>query len=736
MIDIDPLLSPPPAGPLDAPISGAKIVGLSPTIAANLAKGLGVGSIRDLLELIPRRYIDLSRTKPMGELKIGEDATTQGKVTAVSGRYLRAKRHLLVITIYDGTGYIDLTWWNQPFRARAFPTGAQVVAAGRIERNRGRPAITNPFVERLDSAERVHVGRVIPVHPATKGVTPTQIRRYVFEALRLYGAHMLEPLPDAIVANARLIDRAGAIREMHFPTSKPTWTQARRRLVYEELFVLSTGLALRKRRIADQAVGVRHVGGDGLVDAFFSSLPFAPTGAQRRAVGDIMADLARTHPMNRLLQGEVGSGKTVVALAAALAAHAGGSQTALMAPTEVLAEQHYFTLRRLLEPLADHAPAQEGSLFNQGFRVTLLTGSVTGAERKQALALAASGEAMIVVGTHALIQDKVTFDRLGLAIVDEQHRFGVHQRLSLRAKRSDGAQPDTLIMTATPIPRTLALTLYGDLDVSTLDEMPPGRTPTQTTVVRDELGRRRVYQHIRSEVSRGRQGFVVCSLVDDSMTMEAKAAESEYERIRTEVFPDLRVGLIHGRMKAQQKDEVMTAMRAGEIDVLVATTVIEVGVDIPNATVMVIEDADRFGLSQLHQLRGRIGRGAHAAECFLFTNVAEDDVARADGLTRLRALEKTTDGFELAEIDLSMRGSGQLFGRGAVEDSKGAPLQAGRGDLRFAHLVRDQQVLFEARDAAFSLVDTDPSLSLEENRSLLDEVRRRFADRLDWLFVS
>lgn len=733
----DPLLRPPPAGPLDHPLSGAGIAGLSASIATKLAKGLDVHTVRDLLEQIPRRYIDVSTTRPIGELKIGEDATTRGKVVKVDGRYVRSKRHLLVVTISDGTGYLDLIWWNQPFRVRAFVSGAQVVVAGRIERNRGKPAITNPFVETLAAGGGVHVGRIIPVHPATQGVTTTQIRRYVHDALRRYGPSVTEPLPEEILGQHALMERAAAIREMHFPTGAEERKRARRRLVFEELFVLSAGLALRKRRLAERSIGIAHTGGEELLERFIASLPFAPTGAQRRAIAEIREDLARTHPMNRLLQGEVGSGKTVVALASALGAHAGGSQTAFMAPTEVLAEQHYLTVRKLLEPLAAHAPVREGALFGEGFGVALLTGSVSGAERRRALEMAASGEAMILVGTHALIQEGVEFHRLGLAIIDEQHRFGVHQRVSLRAKGADGAQPDTLIMTATPIPRTLALTLYGDLDVSTLDEMPPGRTPVQTKVVRDEAGRDAVYQHIRDEVSSGRQGFILCPLVEDSASLEAKAAESEYERMRLEVFPDLRVGLIHGRMKSAAKEQVMAAMRAGEIDVLVATTVIEVGVDIPNASVMVIEDADRFGLSQLHQLRGRIGRGRHGASCYLFTTIDPDsDVARAEAMARLRAMERTADGFELAELDLEIRGSGQLFGRGSVDESKGAPLQAGRGDLRFANLTRDQQILLEARAAAFALVEADPSLESPGDRALFDEVRRRFADRLDWLFAS
>jgi ATP-dependent DNA helicase RecG len=730
-------LEPPPApGPLDRPLSTAGIAGLSTAVAAKLEKGLGVRTIRDLLEHVPRRYIDLSNTKKIRDLKIGEEATTQGTVLRVDGRYIRSKRHLLTVTIKDETGTLSLLWWNQAFRTRSFAPGQRVVIAGRLDRNRGQVAITNPFYEPLRSGEQVHTGRVIPIHSTTQGVSTTQIRRFVHTALQKYAAHVTDPLPETLLKARGLIARADAIREVHFPTSDARMRAARHRLVFEELFVLSSGLAIRKHRLETTADGIAHPDVSD-VEPFLSSLPFEPTRAQRRVIDEIAGDMARGRPMNRLLQGEVGSGKTVVAVAAALIAHASGSQTAFMAPTEVLAEQHYATVKQLLEPLSDRAPVETGKLFGDGFDVVLLTGSVTGKERKRALEKAASGEAMILVGTHALIQEGVEFKRLGLAIVDEQHRFGVHQRIALRAKGIEGAQPDTLIMTATPIPRTLTLTLYGDLDVGTLDEMPPGRMPVTTTVARDEFSRARAYKQIRTEVARSRQAFIICPLVEDSASLEVKAAESEFERIRSDVFPDLRIGLIHGRMRSDAKESVMTEMRNGRIDVLVSTTVIEVGVDVPNATVMIVEDADRFGLSQLHQLRGRVGRGTAAATCFLFTAIdplAEE--ARADAMTRLNAMASTSDGLKLAELDLELRGGGQLFGRGSVEEGKGAPAQVGRGDLRFANLTRDLDVLVEARREAFALVDHDPSLAGPANAALLDEVRRRFADRLDWLFAS
>ena len=734
----DTVATTPASGPLDIQVARAGITGLTTAIAAKLRKGLGVVSVRDLLEQVPHRYIDLSRQRAIADLKIGEEATTTGTVAKVESRRIRSNLHLLRVTIGDKGGYLDLVWWNQPFRARGLERGQRIVAAGRLERNRGRLSIVNPFVETLRSgAPGVHVGRVIPVHPATQGVSPTQIRRFVHSALEKYRDAVDDPLPEPMRAARGLMARADAIAELHFPTSDAARKAARKRLVFEELLVLSAGLAMRKYRLQREANGIVHAGGDDLVGRFLSTLPFEPTGAQRRAIDEIAQDLSLEHPMNRLLQGEVGSGKTVVAVVAALAANASGSQTAFMAPTEVLAEQHLLTVRRMLAPLQELAPSADGRLFSSGFEVMLLTGSVTGKERERVLEAAASGRAMMLVGTHALIQEGVEFDRLGLAIVDEQHRFGVHQRISLRSKGRDGVQPDALIMTATPIPRTLALTLYGDLDVSTLDEMPPGRTPVTTVAAADEGARAEAYADIRAEAGRGRQAFIVCPLVEDSASLEAKAAASEFERIRTEVFPDLRVGLIHGRMKSQAKDEVMTQMRAGELDVLVATTVIEVGVDIPKATVLIIEDADRFGLSQLHQLRGRIGRGSDPARCYLFTALEPgSEEARAEAVRRLRAMESTTDGFRLAEIDLELRGAGHLFGRGSVEEGRGAPAQVGRGDLQFANLTRDVNILGDARREAFALVDSDPTLILPDHRQLRDEVLRRFADRLDWLFAS
>jgi ATP-dependent DNA helicase RecG len=724
---------------IDQPLARAGIPGLQPAAAAKLAKK-GVRTVRDLLEYVPRSYMDLSKTKPIRDLKIGEQATVVGTIKKVDGRYLRGRKHMLSVKVGDGTGFVEIVYWNQPFRAKTFAEGTTVAVAGRFERKAGKlQASGQPIVEIVRGETSVHTGRVIPIHPATEGVSTMMIRRAVHSALERYGDQIDDPLPHDIVRKMKFPDRGSALSEMHFPTSREGYRQAKRRLAFEELFVLEAGLAAQKSRIERETRGMVLDGGEALVERFLGSLPFASTGAQRRTIDEIAADMALPRPMHRLLQGEVGSGKTVVAVAAALVAAGSGAQTAFMAPTEVLAEQHFLTVRKLLEPLADAAPAEAGRLFGEGFGVELLTSAVTGKARARALEEAATGRATLLIGTHALIQEGVAFKRLGLAIVDEQHRFGVHQRIALKAKGIEDALPDLLIMTATPIPRTLAMTLYGDLDVSVLDEMPPGRSPVRTEVI-SPRERDRAYATIREEVVAGRQAFVVCPLVAESETLEVKAATTEYERIAADVLPDLRVGLIHGRMRPAEKEFVMNAMRAGEIDVLVATTVIEVGVDIPNATVMLIEDADRFGLSQLHQLRGRIGRSRHQATCLLLTSLDEGNPdERQVARERLAAMAETTDGFALAEKDLVLRGEGQLFGKGAVgaDDGGGAPAQAGQSDLRFATpLVRHVDALASARTEAFRLVDGDARLSKPDHANLRSEVRRRFGDRLDWLFAG
>ena len=684
-----------------ATVAIERVPGLSGKRGADLRKA-GIATVADLLLHVPRRYVDRSRKVPLAELPLGEEVTVIGTVEKVAVR--RPRRNLVIIeaTVNDGQGVVAAVWFNQAFRERQLTPGVEVALSGKVERYRGRLQMQSPDADVLDRpSESLITGRVVPVHGTAGGVGPGHLRRAIHTALAT-ARPVSDPLPDDIVTRLGLVARDTAIGDIHFPMEMSAVEPARRRLAFDELFRLEVALAVRKHRQITAAEGIAHVAEAGLVEAFLESLPFAITGAQERAIAEIRSDMRSPHPMHRLLQGEVGSGKTVVAMAALLAAVQGGHQGAVMAPTEVLAEQHYLGLAPL------------GALV--GVRMALLTGSSP--NRTEVLEAVASGTVDVVVGTHALIQEGVHFARLGVAVVDEQHRFGVHQRVQLKEK-AEGPEPDLLIMTATPIPRTLSMTLYGDLDVTVLDEMPQGRIPVKTTLVAPgSPAERKVYDLIRAEVAAGRQAFVVCPLVEDSEKLQAASATAEYERLAG-VFPDLRVGLIHGQMRSGEKEEVMGRMRAGTVDVLVATTVIEVGIDIPNATVMVIEDADRFGLSQLHQLRGRVGRGGHPSHCFLIAAPTTPE-----GAARLEAMASTTDGFRLAEEDLRIRGQGTVFGA----------RQAGMADLRIADILRDVEILVEARREAFALVAADPEL--REHRDLAEETDALLGGSEDWLLIS
>lgn len=678
-----------------------KVQGLTGKRGADLRKA-GVTNVADLLLHAPRRYVDRSRTMPLAELPLGEEVTVIGTVDKVSTR--RPRRNLTIVEarISDGSGILTVVWFNQAFRERQLAVGVEVALSGKVERFRGRLQMTAPDADVLDRpSESLITGRVMPVHPTIGGVGPGYLRRAIHNALGR-ARPITDPLPPEMLDRLGLMARDPAIADLHFPEEPNRIEPARRRLVFDELFRLEVALAVRKHRQVDGAVGIPHTLQGGLVEAFIEALPYTPTAAQARAIAEIQADMASPHPMHRLLQGEVGSGKTVVAMTALLTGVQGGYQGAVMAPTEVLAEQHHLGL----EPLA--------SLV--GVRMALLTGSSP--DRAEVLDAVAAGTIDVVVGTHALIQEGVHFARLGVAVVDEQHRFGVHQRVRLKEK-ADGPEPDLLIMTATPIPRTIAMTLYGDLDVTVLDELPKGRKPVTTSLIKpDQPSLEATYRLIRSEAEAGRQAFVVCPLVEDSDKLEAASATAEYERLRG-VFPDLRLGLLHGQMRSADKESVMAGMRAGEVDILVATTVIEVGIDLPNATVMMIEDADRFGLSQLHQLRGRVGRGNHDSWCVL---IADPSTPEAEA--RLAAMASTNDGFRLAEEDLRIRGQGTVFGA----------RQAGVADLRMADILRDTDVLIEARREAFALVSADPELA--DHPGLAEEIRALLGEAAEWLFIS
>jgi ATP-dependent DNA helicase RecG len=712
------------------------VKGIGPATMRRLGE-MGIDSVADLLLHVPRRYLDRSQLFDLSDVPLNEEVTIGGTVLSVRKRRLPRNRTMTDAQITDGTNVITGVWFNPYVK---IVEGSEVALSGKVERFRGKLQIKNPDMARLDGGDdSLLIGRVVPIHPAAGGLPPGRMRTSVDNALRR-SRPVTEVLPVAMLARHRLVSRDKALGDIHFPDSRDDIGPARRRLVFDELFRLEVALALRKRAQIDDATGIEHDTGGGMVASFVDALPYQLTGAQNRAVGEIQRDLAAPHPMHRLLQGEVGSGKTVVAVAALLTGVQSHYQGAVMAPTEVLAEQHYLGMSELLED-AGLAPyeldpagsAGTKSLFAEksdrsepGVKMALLTSNNAEvnflppgtAKRADVLDWIRAAEVDLVVGTHSLIQEGVEFARLGIAVVDEQHRFGVYQRVQLREK-ADGYGPDMLIMTATPIPRTLSMTLYGDLDVSVLDEMPAGRYPVKTLhKTKSPTDLAEVYDLVRRETAAGRQAFVVCPLVEDSDALEAASATAEYERLQGG-FPDLQLGLIHGQLRPADKDGVMHRFRAGETDVLVATTVIEVGIDIPNATVMVIEDADRFGLSQLHQLRGRVGRGAHRSTCVL---IAEPTTP--EGQERIAAMVATSDGFRLAEEDLRIRGQGTVFGT----------RQAGSKDLKIADILQDIEVLVAARDEAFALVAADPDLG--EHPLVREEVRAFLGRDVDWLFRS
>jgi len=604
--------------------------------------------------------------------------------------------------IQDDSGRAELVFFNQHWLKTVFDRlrGKEVSVYGTAQRGQSCLSFQAPEWEELTSGEEgaLHVHRIVPIHPATEGLTPKMVRNMVWQAVDRYARWVEDVLPQSVTGARRLPALEWAIRQIHFPDTPETLEAARRRLVYDELFRLQAALALRKHTIGASLPGIPHPLRPEDVEELRRSLPFALTAAQERCIAEIREDMAAPRPMYRLLQGDVGSGKTVVAAAAILTAVRGGHQVAMMVPTEILAEQHYGVLKRLLDPL--------------GIRLHRLVGSVRAKGKKLIKEELATGFAHAVVGTHALLQEDVQFQKLGLVIIDEQHRFGVVQRLTLMDKGMLETAPDMLVMTATPIPRTLALTVYGDLDVSVVDELPPGRKPVKTHWKRKEQ-RDGVFRGIRKLVEDGRQVYFVCPLVEASEKLQAKAATEVHAYLQGEVFPDLRVGLIHGQLPSHEKDEAMERFRDGEWQILVATVVIEVGVDVPNASSIIIEDAERFGLAQLHQLRGRVGRGAHQSYCVLLA-----DPKTPEGEQRLEVMVRTTNGFEIADEDLKLRGPGEFYGT----------KQSGLLKLRIANIVGDGAILQEARADAFALVASDPDLDAPQHRALRDHLRRRYAD--------
>ena len=689
---------------LDLPVIGIK--GISSSLAAKFRR-LGVSTVRDMLYFFPRRHIDYSKRKTIAQLKIGEEQTVVATVWQAREAVLGGRRSTEAI-VGDETGNMRVVWFNQPYLAKQLRTNSKLVLSGKVSLYKGVKVFQSPEYEPL-TEELVHTGRLVPLYPLTRGLSSRQVRRLVKETVDCWAPQLADLLPQEVRARARLLGLSEAIKQAHYPQNEQLKDGARKRLAFDELFLIQLGVLSRRRdwRESGEARPIRPE--RQVLDRFLGSLPFTLTQAQKSALEEILSDLDQVRPMSRLLQGEVGSGKTVVATAALLTTVANGYQGAFMVPTEILAEQHFFNISHLFaeageEEGADGSVRTFSGLLPRPIKMAILIGSIKQSEKKQLQRAIWEGEVDIVLGTHALIQEEVEFQRLGLAIVDEQHRFGVMQRSALRQK---GANPHLLVMTATPIPRSLALTLYGDLDLSVIDQLPPGRQVVGTSWL-DPDDRERAYQFLGREVEAGRQAFIICPLIEESEAIEAKAATREYERLSEEVFPDLRLGLVHGRLKAQEKEGVMRSFRAGELDILVATPVVEVGIDVPNATVMLIEGADRFGLAQLHQFRGRVGRGKQQSYCIL---VAE--APTAEGRERLSILERTHDGFLLAEEDLRLRGPGEFFGT----------RQSGLPDLKMAKL-SDLKLLELARTEAIRLFKQDPELSWPQHLLLGGEVAR------------
>jgi ATP-dependent DNA helicase RecG len=701
-----PLRSLPRPSGLRRAVSG--LSGVGPAAAGRLAK-LGIETAQDLLEHLPFDHRDYEGRRTVAQLAIGEEATVLVQVRDCRVRPTRRRRLQIVeARVADDTGPLKAVWFNQSYLVDQLKEGTVVLLRGRLETGRGGPTfrVSEHEIARAgDDALGRHTTGLVPVYPATEGLSARRIRELAY-GLRGEERNVIEPLPARLRARERLPVRADALNAAHWPSSPEDVPPARRRLAFEELFLFQLALVGRRRTRQEARRAERLAESGPLVARWLESLPFELTAGQQEALQEIDEDLLTGRPMQRLLMGEVGSGKTVVALYAMLRVAEAGMQAAIMAPTETLAEQHYATVERLLPP--DLFAGEEATRL--GPPIGLLTGSTPARERRELLERLAAGELRLLVGTHALIQETVRFERLALAVVDEQHRFGVRQRTALDLKASGGLVPHILHMTATPIPRTLSLTLYGDLHTTALRELPRGRQPVKTWVV-PEQKRAGAYEFIRARLHEGRQCFVVCPLVEESEQLQARAATREGERLAKTEFRDFRVAVMHGQMRAKQKREAMTRFAAGEVDVLVATSVVEVGIDVPNATVIVIEEADRYGISQLHQLRGRVGRGAHESYCLLFSG-SEAELARR----RLEAVAAERDGFRLAEVDLTLRGEGDLLGT----------KQSGLPEFKVARLPEDAELLERARRASIELLREDPELASAEHAVLRAALEGRF----------
>ena len=686
------------------------VKGVGPRLA-KLFEKKGIRTVEDALYFLPRCYEDRRNLKKISELKAGQKETGFGEILLSGVAFYQNKRkRVFEAVVGDGSGVITLKWFhgNERYLRERFKKGRKLIFSGEVRYFNLQKEIHHPDVEIVEGdieEDYLNFKRIVPIYSETEGLHQRTLRRLLKAILEGYGNELSSPIPQEILHRQNLIDFSEAFQRVHFPLDEEPLellnlqrSEGHRRIIFDEFFFLELGMALKRRGMALEP-GISFQTKGVLAQRLLDLLSFQLTRAQQRVWDEIRGDLGRAHPMNRLIQGDVGSGKTVVALLACLYVIECGYQAAIMAPTEVLAEQHYLNLHRWVEPL--------------GVQVALLTSSIKGSEKEDLYQRIKKGEVQLVIGTHAVIQEAVEFHQLGLAIIDEQHKFGVVQRGLLKKK---GENPDVLVMTATPIPRTLAMTIYGDLDVSLIDEMPPGRMPVETRVY-PEPGRARVYRILEEEVRKGRQVFIVYPLVEESEKLQLRDATRMAEQLQKEVFPEFRIGLLHGRMKSEEKEAIMMEFKEGKIQILVATTVIEVGIDIPNASVMVVEHAERFGLSQLHQLRGRIGRGRYPSKCILLAQYRSSEEAKV----RLRAMERTTDGFQIAEEDLGLRGPGEFFGT----------RQSGLPDFRVAHILRDAPILVEARKEAFRLVEEDPALMQAPHSALKNVLVRRWKGRLE-----
>ena len=680
---------------------------------AELFKRLAINTVEDALTHLPRRYEDRGNFKKISQIKYGEIETISGIVKAAGINVTTRKRmKIFELVVGDGTGIITAKWFNQPYMKNIFKIGQKVILNGKVKMNNyyGYGAeIDNPEYEVIDDDADMllHTGRIVPIYPETSGLTSRQIRVIMKTILVTHQSQINDYLPSDILEQNKLMPLSAAFYEIHFPEAEKDIallnsgrSEMHRRLAFDEFFLLELGLALRKKDMEKEKRDALKINGE-LTKQLIDSLPFKLTSAQVRVIDEIKGDLTSPHPMNRIIQGDVGCGKTVVALSAMLMAIENGFQTAIMAPTEILAEQHYLNIKSLINKLS--------------LNVVLLTSS---RKDKEDIKAVENGDANIVIGTHALIQDDIKFKRLGFAVVDEQHKFGVMQRGAIKKK---GYNPDILIMTATPIPRTLAMSVYGDLDISIIDELPPNRMPIKTMKFY-KSHRLDAFKLVKKEILQGRQCYLIYPLIEESEKVDLKAATEMAEHLKKDIFPEYNLGLLHGRMKTEEKEEIMRDFKEGRINILVSTTVIEVGIDVPNASVMMIEHAERFGLAQLHQLRGRVGRGQYQSYCLLMAEYPLSD----DAKRRLDIMVKTNNGFDIAEEDLNIRGPGEFFGT----------RQSGLPELKNANILRDVKILEAARREAFELIKKDPVLSMPEHNNLKTVLKQKWLERLELGTIS